>query len=296
MQLFYRQKVLLSVLQAFGGSLSNINLQKYLFLFTQLCQKDKSYEFVPYKYGCFSFQSYADRRKLVERGVLSSGDSWAIAEDHDFVSMLTVSDQGKIKRFSEKYKNVKGNALVKEVYRKYPYFATRSEIASDLMTSEELQEIALQRPKNNKKILYTIGYEGGSFENYLNRLIENDVRVLVDVRKNPLSRKYGFSKRTMKETLEKLDIEYQHMPELGIVSEKRQELKSQHDYDVLFDEYEKTVLRDNAVALDELIDLVFEKDRIALTCFEAVPCMCHRSRISDAVLRHPRWQHEVQHI
>lgn len=296
MQLFYRQKVLLSVLQAFGGSLSNINLQKYLFLFTQLCQKEKSYEFVPYKYGCFSFQSYADRRKLVERGILSDGESWSIAEGQDFVSMLTPSDQGKIRRFAEKYRKVQGNALVKEVYRKYPYFATRSEIAADLMSSAELQEIALQRPINNGKTLYTIGYEGGTFENYLNRLIENNVRVLVDVRKNPLSRKYGFSKRTMKETSEKLDIEYRHMPELGIVSEKRQELKSKEDYEILFDEYESTVLRENAGALDELIDLVEEKDRIALTCFEAEPCMCHRSRISNAVLKHPRWRHVVQHI
>lgn len=296
MRLFYRQKVLLSILQAFGGNLSSIALQKYLFLFTQLCQKEKSYEFVPYKYGCFSFQSYADRRKLVEQGILSSGDTWSIADKHDYVSMLTASDQGKIRKFAERYRGIKGNALVQEVYRKYPYFATRSEIASDLMTPDELQEIARQKPKGKNKALYTIGYEGGSFENYLNRLLENDVRLLVDVRKNPLSRKYGFSKRTMKETLEKLDIEYRHMPELGIVSDKRKDLKTTQDYKVLFDEYEKTVLRDNADAIDVLIDLVEDKKRIALTCFEAEPCMCHRGRVANAVQEHPRWEMKVLHI
>jgi len=296
MRLFYRQKVLLSVLQAFGGNLSSINLQKYLFLFTQLCQKEKSYEFVPYKYGCFSFQSYADRRKLVEQGILSSGDTWAIVDEHDYIAMLTASDQGKMRRFAEKYRGLKGNALVKEVYRKYPYFATRSEIARDLMTRNELEEIARRKPSSKEKTLYTIGYEGGSFENYLNRLIQNDVRVLVDVRKNPLSRKYGFSKRTMSETLEKLDIEYRHMPELGIVSEKRQELETPQDYRALFDEYEKTVLRENADALEALIDLVEERKRIALTCFEAESCMCHRGRIAKAIQEHPRWEMKVLHI
>lgn len=296
MRLFYRQKVLLSILEAFGGSLSSVNLQKYLFLFTQLCQKEKSYDFVPYKYGCFSFQSYADRRKLAEQGVLASGDKWAIAQEHDYIGMLTDSDQGKIRKFAENYRAIKGSALIREVYRKYPYFAIRSEIAPGLMTPDELQEIDRQKPTSNEKILYTIGYEGGSFENYLNRLTQNDVRLLVDVRKNPLSRKYGFSKRTLAETLEKLGVGYLHMPELGIVSEKRRELKSQRDYDMLFDEYEDTVLSHNDEAIVALIDLVEKQERIAITCFEAEVCMCHRGRVAKAVEQHPNWQHKVVHI
>ncbi|WP_022708770.1 hypothetical protein [Bartonella bovis] len=68
--LFKRQKLLLALLQEFGGCLSNIDFQKYLFLFTQWEEK-QSYEFVPYKYGCFSFQSYADKRKLIALSMLS---------------------------------------------------------------------------------------------------------------------------------------------------------------------------------------------------------------------------------
>ena len=69
--------------------------------------------------------------------------------------------------------------------------------------------------------------------------------MLCDVRKNPLSRKYGFSKSTLSETLNKLGIEYTHLGALGIASEKRQYLNAQSDYDRLFDEYENTILAQN---------------------------------------------------
>lgn len=296
MKLFYRQRVLLGILQAFGGNLSRIDLQKYLFLFTETRQKDKSYEFVPYKFGCFSFQSYADRRKLAQEGILTADDNWVVSRNHDFIGMLDEGDRRKISLFADKYREKKGDDLIREVYRKYPYYAIKSEIAAKLMTPAEQAEIKRHRPTASGRVLYTIGYEGNSFENYLNRLIMNDVKLLVDVRKNPLSRKYGFSKKVLSETLEKLGIEYLHLPELGIVSEKRKELKTEHDYQVLFDGYEETVLKDNEKALEALAELVEVKGRVALTCFEAEPRMCHRGRVAKAVKRLPGWKYEIAHI
>lgn len=64
-------------------------------------------------------------------------------------------------------------------------------------------------------MLFTIGYEGSSLDGYLNRLIKNNVRTLIDLRRNPLSRKYGFSKKTLAETVKKLGIDYVHIPELA---------------------------------------------------------------------------------
>lgn len=296
MKLLYRHKILLGILQAFGGNLSSTNLQKYLFLFTQMCQKEKSYEFVPYQYGCFSFQSYADRRKLVQEGILTAKESWVVSRDHDFIGMLDESDRRKITLFAKNYHDIKGDDLVRKVYKKFPYYAIKSEIASELMNTEEQAAINAYKPSISENILYTIGYEGNSFENYLNRLIMKDVRLLVDVRKNPLSRKYGFSKRTLSETLKKLGIEYRHMPELGIVSEKRKYLKTEHDYRVLLDEYEETILKDNEKALKVLAELVKAKGRVALTCFEAESCMCHRGRVAKAVEGLPDWEYEVVHI
>jgi len=294
--LFNRQKVLLALLQAFGGRVSNIDFQKYLFLYTTLCQKEKSYEFVPFKYGCFSFQSYADRRRLTELGLLEVADIWTLAENSSFLASLKTEDRNKMELFWQKYSSLEGSDLIREVYKKYPYYAVRSEIAADLMTPSEIAIIEAAVPNDNSRCFYTIGYEGKSFENYLNRLIKNNVAALVDVRKNPLSRKYGFSKKTLAETLNKLGIEYLHISELGIVSEKRQALKTQHDYDMLFNEYERTVLKENIAAIKQLYNVLIQHKRVAITCFEADVCMCHRGRVAKALQALPEWECETRHI
>ncbi|MCH9852181.1 MAG: DUF488 family protein [Alphaproteobacteria bacterium] len=282
--LFARQKLLLALLQIFGGRLYNTDLQKYLFLFTMICEKEKSYEFVPYKFGCFSFQSYADRRRLIEIGAIFNEDNWQLADTNiDYLNLISEDCKRKMISFKDKYKELKADNLIKEVYRKYPYYAIKSTIVDKLMSGEELAEIESLKPKETKTAFFTIGYEGKSFENYLNRLIKNNVKILCDVRKNPISRKYGFSGSVLKETLKKLDIDYIHIPELGIVSEKRQTLTNETDYQKLFNEYEKTTLQENHEAMDKLYGIFKEYRRIAITCFEADHRMCHRSRVSKAM-------------
>ena len=293
--MFYRQKILLGLIEAFGGKLNSRDLQKYLFLFAQKCQQEKSYDFVPYKYGCFSFQSYADRRNLIESGYLVAEDDWKL-NSTGHLKALSPSDAKKIAVFQKHYANISGDNLVREVYKQYPYYAINSEIAARLLNRDELKTIEAVRPANDAYCFFTIGYEGSSFEHYLNRLIQNNVKLLCDVRRNPLSRKYGFSKKTLSETLKKLGIEYMHMPELGIVSEKRQELNSQADYDRLFSEYERTTLKSASKDLEELFALFRKHKRIAITCFEAEQCMCHRGRVAKALTKLPGWDYPTQHI
>ena len=116
------------------------------------------------------------------------------------------------------------------------------------------------------------------------------------MRRNPLSRKYGFSKKTLSETLKKIGIEYVHIPELGIASDKRRELNTQADYDRLFDSYEKQELKRNKTALKQLFDIFLDRKRVAITCFEAQVCMCHRGRVAKALSRLPEWQYNTSHI
>ena len=61
--LFERQRLLLTLLDAVGEPVGNTDFQKLLFLYTQECETRPSYDFVPYKFGAFSFTSYADKRK-----------------------------------------------------------------------------------------------------------------------------------------------------------------------------------------------------------------------------------------
>lgn len=290
----YRQRTLVRLLRAFGGRLPRLDLQKYLFLYTQEFQKEPDFEFVPYKFGCFSFQSYADRRRLIELAALSDTEEWQLQEDVEIGKALF--DENNFDIFYEQYSNLKGNELVRHVYRHYPYYAINSSIASSLMDAAELKAIYAAKPTEDGPRFFTIGYEGSSFEGYLNRLIRNNVQTLVDVRRNPLSRKYGFSKMTLSDTVQKMGIEYIHLPELGIASDKRQELNTQADYDRLFDAYEKNDLKKNKVALQQLFSIFLDRRRVAITCFEAHVCMCHRGRVANALSSMPEWKYPIQHI
>ncbi len=290
----YRQKTVLGLLKAFGGRLPNIDFQKYLFLFTTEFEKKPSFEFIPYRFGCFSFQSYADKRRLIEIGALQDSEDWRLQDGFKWRADLFEDDL--YARFQKRYVALKGDKLVQDLYRRYPYYAINSEIVERLMTSEEIAAIDARRSSTAQPCLFTIGYEGDSFEGYLNRLIKNNVRTLVDVRRNPLSRKYGFSKKTLSETVRKLGMEYVHIPELGIASEKRQELNTQSDYDRLFDSYEKVELRQNKAALDQLAGIVADRKRVAITCFEAHACMCHRGRVAKALSTRTDWSYIIQHI
>lgn len=282
--MFYRQKVLLGLLETFDGSLPSTDFQKYLFLYTRLCEKDHSYEFVPYKFGCFSFQSYADKAKLIELGYLEDVTDWKLAKSRkSHVKQLNKGDDKKLDLFKSKYGKLKGKKLLHHVYSGYPYYAINSRVAEDILSDEEFTSVKKLKVRRRLNLFATIGYEGIPVETYINKLIDNDVCALVDVRKNPLSRKYGFSKTRLSDLLGKVGIEYLHMPELGIVSDKRKTLKTRRDYDDLFREYESTVLVDQSDALTQLHDIYLDKKRIAITCFEGCHTMCHRHKVADAI-------------
>ena len=71
--MFYRRKIILALLQLFDGELEKIRLQKLLFLFTQLQQKAQ-YDFVPYRFGCYSYSANADMTAMVKRGFLNEDE------------------------------------------------------------------------------------------------------------------------------------------------------------------------------------------------------------------------------
>jgi uncharacterized protein (DUF488 family) len=292
----HRQKILIGLLRLFGNCLSGRSFQKYLFLYTQEFQGAPSYDFIPYKYGCFSFQSYADKRRLTEIGLLASSEDWQFASNIEILALISNESLPFEDKFYTKYSHLKGDNLVRYVYRIYPYYAIKSEIASRLMNQEELSVINNARPAAEEACFFTIGYEGSSLDGYLNRLIRNNIQTLVDVRHNPLSRKYGFSKKTLSESLGKMGIEYIHIPELGIASDKRQHLETQQDYNHLLDDYERNNLTKNAPALQKLFDIFLDRKRIAVTCFEGHASMCHRGRVAKALSQRPDWNFEVEHI
>jgi uncharacterized protein (DUF488 family) len=203
----------------------------------------------------------------------------------DFYFMLSKEDRAAIKKVKEEFGHLSGKKLIRHIYLKYPYYAVNSEILSDVLSDSEISEIKEYNPKNEIRALYTIGYEARSLEEYINLLIKEDVKILVDVRKNPISRKYGFSKKTLQKAIEEIGIEYRHIPELGISGEKRMNLHNLEDYNQLFDAYEKEVLDNSSNVLMTVNQLILENDRIALTCFEKDSEYCHRTRIAEKIVK-----------
>ena len=278
-----RQRLLLFFLDAAGEALSKMDLQKLLFLYHEETETEH-YAFVPYRFGSYSFLAADDLDLLEKRG-------WVQSEGKELSPGASIerepwarnnAERRSVKRWM--YRNEhRGDALVAETYRRFPYYAIHSEMRERLLTSAELETVknVLSQPENGTgPIVFTIGYEGIHFEEYINKLLRNRVAVLCDVRRNPLSRKFGFSSKMLSTVLPNLGIEYIHLPELGIESDKRKELNTMADYESLFAGY-RVDLPTRSEGLERLQAIIHKHKRVALTCFEAEPHCCHRHCISD---------------
>lgn len=282
--LFARQRLLLQLLDALGGNVVKLDFQKLLFLYSQEFSSGAPYDFVPYKFGAFSFTSYADRRKLIEHDLLTDDEHrWQITDKGCRVIDRTADMQ--LMEFAKRYRKLRGDELVADTYRRFPYFASRSEIATRVLKGDDaaLARVQSARAGTSKAKVHTIGYEGHTLESYLNILLQDGITLLCDVRRNPISRKYGFSKTTLARSCEGVGVRYEHLPELGIASEQRQNLDTQADYDVLFEDYERTWLPKQTGALKTISSWVQDKERVALTCFEHLPHQCHRHCVAEAL-------------
>lgn len=127
-------------------------------------------------------------------------------------------------------------------------------------------------------MLYTIGYEGVNTERFVAELKRSGIKVLVDVREMPLSRKKGFSKNALAELVSAAGIEYRHLRALGAPREVRYRMKATGDWTEYCAGYQAH-LNDCSDALSELMNLADEQV-ICLMCFEADWTTCHRSLIT----------------
>jgi hypothetical protein len=294
--MFYRRKIILALLQVFGGRLEKINLQKLLLLLTSR-QSTPEYDFVPYLYGCYSYSAGADLQTMVKKEQLGEDEiSYHKKDKQDYLSTLKTEDHRHVHAIFSSFHRMDTSTLIRYTYVHYPYYAINSTIAQNILNQQEMAMVQAERPQENRRILFTIGYEGISLEAYLNKLIKHDIRVLVDVRNNPISQKFGFSKSSLKKYCESLNIAYLHFPEVGIQSEFRQELTTQKDYDNLFDKYKARTLPVTQSTQQTIFGLLEDKQRVALTCFEANSCQCHRKPLAEAISNLSGCTYELKHI
>ena len=132
--MYYRRKLLLALLQTFNDNLEKIRLQKLLFLLSRF-QKDSSYQFVPYKYGCYSFQSMADLNTLTKYNIVKQENNGIIkTSDVDYMQQLKPVDKQAIKSLKIVYGGKSTEELTKSTYLSHPYFAINSLIAKDILS------------------------------------------------------------------------------------------------------------------------------------------------------------------
>lgn len=294
--MFYRRKIILALLQLFDGQVDKIRLQKLLFLFTQK-QAKAEYDFIPFRFGCYSYSANADLTTMVSKGILSETNSeFKSLDKTDYLKSLKEPDRTILQQIKINYGSMNATSLMKHTYINFPYWATKSEKAASILTKAELEKVKNSIPQNNKTILYTIGYEGISLEAYLNRLLQNDVKILIDVRNNAMSMKYGFNKNQLTRFCENLGIQYMHFPDVGIQSEQRQVLITQADYDKLFIVYRKDNLTKTVPTQIAILNLLKQHKRIAITCFEANICQCHRKHLAEAIAALSGFEFEIKHI
>jgi uncharacterized protein (DUF488 family) len=278
--MYYRGKILLALVEAFGGSLSDTDCNKIMFLFGQRTGRHY-YDFFPYKYGACSFVLYQDKLRLADLGLLHQEERFRLNTPQSYLEEVDTFDKTALQTLETDVRHLRGQELLRKVYIEYPFFASRSQIASQILSRDEYEAVCSYRKNQPEPCLFTIGYEGITIDAYLNKLLLNHVHAVIDVRKNPVSMKYGFSKGQMQQYLENVEIDYYHIPDLGVESSLRKGLNSSEAYQNLFAYYQAHVLPSQAKALDTVRSILHAKKRVALTCFEALYTSCHRHKISE---------------
>jgi len=270
-----RQKCLLYMIEQAGRPVTRLELTKWAFLLAHEMPSGGGtafYQFLPYRHGPFSFCLYREADTLVRNGyAVDDGKSWSLVKDvprpTDSLSRRVRADAARV---VERFGARRPDALVDYVYREFPWFTVNSVV----------RKLGV-RPVGPRAV-YTAGYQGWHVDGFLNMLMRAGVQRIVDVRSNPVARRYGFHKSTLRRLCGKVQVDYLHCPQLGIRSEWRRDLAGAADYEALLTRYEAETLRREAPAVEEVAALVAGRPTV-LMCMEADPQCCHRTRLAARV-------------
>lgn len=127
--------------------------------------------------------------------------------------------------------------------------------------------------------IYSVGYEGLEVDGLIDRLVSARVTLVVDVRLNPISRRSGFSRKSLSRRLDAAGIEYRHDASLGNPPENRDSFRRGDGSEGRLRMREILSHGSNA-ALKRLIDDARGR-RVAVLCFERGAQRCHRQVITD---------------
>ncbi len=269
-----------------GGEATHLEVTKWAFLARHESSEMGSsfYQFLPYQYGPFSFGLFQEAAAMVRDGLIEEApdDRWRLTPAGRAAGKLApAAAASSARNVVRRFANQSGKSLIDYVYERHPWYTINSKI----------RRLA-PRPTAHPAV-YTAGYEGLLIDGFLNGLLKAGIQRLIDVRNNPVSRRYGFHKSTLTRLCGKLGIDYVHLPQLGIRSGARQDLDRPGARAELFETYNAKTLTTESAAIDRVASMLADRPGV-LVCMEAEPCECHRSHLARPVAE--RSGLEIKHL
>ena len=131
--------------------------------------------------------------------------------------------------------------------------------------------------------LYSIGYEGRSVEDLFTLLSRRGIKMLIDTRYRPASRRPGMSKNQLAVACSERSIAYVHDADLGTPPEQMTKMRELGGYTTAaFEEY-RTYLITKRPALQKAADAAKDNAPACLLCFEADANNCHRKVVAEEI-------------
>src|SRR4051794_27654756 len=131
--------------------------------------------------------------------------------------------------------------------------------------------------------IWTIGHSTRAIDEFISLLEENEMKLLVDVRAWPGSKRYPqFNKDALAESLTAHAIRYEHFPELGGKRKSKADSRNTAWRNASFRGYADYMETEQfQKAIERLLGVAAGAGPTAIMCAEAVWWRCHRSLVAD---------------
>jgi hypothetical protein len=182
-----KKAVLLRLLSELNHPVTNAEFQVLLFLFTKRYRKHAlpslNYDFVPHRLGAYSFTCAADKFYLMKRRMLKRDEKhWELSR-HGLATAQVCPPLMGLKDFVRRHGRLGLPRLLSDQYCLYPFYATRSTILERVLPDLNYRKYVIRaRAPQRAGGLIVRSNKNSSLETTINKLLENSVTLLCDLR------------------------------------------------------------------------------------------------------------------
>ena len=132
--------------------------------------------------------------------------------------------------------------------------------------------------------LWTIGYEGKTFDEFVAALLAAEAQLVIDVRAVAASRRPGFSKTALAAGLRQYGIDYLQLRDLGTPKAGREAARRGRTAEMrsIYGEHLETP--EAELAMEQALAAAGDRPA-ALLCYEADAGSCHRAMVAERLIK-----------